>query len=303
MRQGILRCHERMFANGWLRGYLWGMNVERQERGLTRLRDVGADLAGALVGAAIELAGGAPGAFGGAAAGVAVSHALRAVGADVDERALSPQQHERIGAVWILAGDEIRRRLEAGEVPRDDGFFGEGSDGQRPDAEELLEGVLLAAGDEYQQQKLLYLARLYSSLCFHSDVPAGLAHFLVRVADRLTFRQYGLISIFSGGRYSERFARADVARSEGGPRPEAGVLAELDQLGNQSVLGVGQLDGPPSHFASVYNGGSFGGLSLGKIAPMPVGERLFELMGLGDFPEEEIKALLLELGIRDGTGE
>jgi hypothetical protein len=36
---------------------------------------------------------------------------------------------------------------------------------------------------------------------------------------------------------------------------------------------------------------------------MPVGERLFELMGLGDFPEEEIKALLLELGIRDGTGE
>jgi hypothetical protein len=49
----------------------------------------------------------------------------------------------RMGAALASAGNEIRERLERGNRERGDGWF-DASDG-RPEAEELLEGVLLNA--------------------------------------------------------------------------------------------------------------------------------------------------------------
>jgi hypothetical protein len=254
-------------------------------------------MAGALVGGAVGVVGGP---LGGAAAGVAVAHALRTVGEEVEERALAPHQHARIGAVWLLAQDEIQRRLERGDTPRTDGFF-EGADhASRPAAEELLEGLLLHAGDEYEELKLPFLARLYASLCFRADIASGYAHYLLTLARRLTYRQLGLLALFSDEAYEHRLEELELRRTELGREPltdvHPGLTAELDELGNQSVLGVAQEGGWAAHMASVIDGGSFAGINRTKIVPTPVGRALFELLGLSEIAESIVGELLREFG-------
>jgi hypothetical protein len=236
--------------------------------------------------------------FGGAVAGVAVVHALRAVGEEVEQRALAPRQHERIGAAWMLTVDEIQRRLDRGETPRDDGLFTR--EEGRSDAEEILEGLLLHAGDEYEERKLVYLTRLFAAVCFRTDVSSGYAHYLFRLAERLTYRQYGFIALFADSRYEEDRRQLQRRQTEArgipvsGPQP--GAIAELDQLGNESVLGLRQKNGSVAHFASVLNGGSFRSGYFSNVEPWPAGQDLVDLMGLADMPKEEIYRLLVELG-------
>jgi hypothetical protein len=250
---------------------------DEESHALQRLREVGADLAGALTGGAITLVAGP---FAGAAAGVGVRHALRVVGEEVEERVLAPRQHQRIGAVWLLAHKEISQRLESGEIPRDDGFF---RPDERDDASELLEGVLLAAGDAYEERKLPYLARLYASVSFRPDIDAALANFLLRVAERLTYREIQLLALFGDG--EARGVLYPIGEEgEDARRIPPSVLAELDHLGTESLLGVGQPGGSVAHFASVIEGGTFLRMQLHRIYPMDVGAILFDVMGLDDFP-------------------
>ena len=99
------------------------------------------ELAGAAAGAAVGLIGGPVGAFAGAGAGVVMTRVLKRVGADIQRRLLGPRQRIRIGAAFAFAVDEIAERLAAGETPRSD--WARGEDDRRPEAEEILEGVLL----------------------------------------------------------------------------------------------------------------------------------------------------------------
>jgi hypothetical protein len=274
---------------------------QSEQKGLRRLREAGADLAGAMTGAGVGLIAGPPGAFVGAAAGVAVGHVLRAIGEEIGERALSPRQSERVGAVWILAGEEIAERLAAGETPRGDGFFEERT-GRRSSAEELLEGLLLQAGDAYEERKLAYLAHLYASLCFRADFNPEYANYLLKVADDLTYRQICLISLFGNPRYKERLSRLDEEfekrRTGGarGPLVRTGVIAELDQLGNRSILGFTQNSGEVAHFAAVIEGGTFAGGHYARNGLMDIGRALFELMCLQGVPNDQIQEVLRDLG-------
>src|SRR4051794_7211740 len=99
-------------------------SAEREEAvAAKKLIEGGAELAGASVGAAIGLIGGPPGAFGGAAAGVAATRVLRRLGAEVEQRWLAPRQRVRAGAALAVAADTIAKRLDAGDLVRDDSFF------------------------------------------------------------------------------------------------------------------------------------------------------------------------------------
>jgi hypothetical protein len=134
-------------------------SIDRESSLARELLESGSDLAGATTGAAIGLLGGPGGAIEGAAAGVAVTRALKRVGAELKQRFLSPREQVRVGAAFAYAGAAIREALDRGQLPRSDGFFDEAAD-NRPKAEELLEGVLLKARDSYEEKKLLLLGNL-----------------------------------------------------------------------------------------------------------------------------------------------
>jgi hypothetical protein len=190
-------------------------DVERAEK----LIQGGAELAGAAVGAAVGLVGGPAGALGGAAAGVAATRTLRHVGSELQTRWLGPRQRVRVGAAYAYAAEQIADRLAAGEALRADGFFEEDPT-VRSAGEEILEGVLQAAADAYEEKKVAHLGKLYASLAFDAGVSRGYANFLIGVARSLTFRELALMAVIWEG---------DVARLP--PDERAGKFLFDDELG------------------------------------------------------------------------
>jgi hypothetical protein len=255
----------------------------------TRLIQSGADLAGASVGAAVGLVGGAPGAFGGAAAGVAATRALRHLGSEVEQRWLAPRQRIRVGAAFAVAAESIALRLEAGETPRSDGFF-DSRAGERSPAEELLEGVLVAAADSYEERKVPYLGRLFASLVFDSAVSRGFANFMIRTAERLTFQQLVIMAVVWEG---DATPAAEEARTEGPPKrvlfsDEVGM--EVDELERLGLVGRGEPGGSPKRGGMTFVDAS--GMPPSNLTLPGPGMKLYDLMGLSDIPQETRRALV-----------
>ncbi|MDQ5808113.1 MAG: hypothetical protein M3320_05495 [Actinomycetota bacterium] len=203
-----------------------------------------------------------------------------------------------MGGALFVAFQEIEARLAANEQPRQDGFFEAGAERERPAAEELLEGVLLRAGDSYEQKRVPFLGRLYASVAFRDDVSPAYGHYLLRVADRLSYRQLALLALFADEEHRDALRRMDrhlsEARGERATPPEPATLAELNQLGNDNLLGFRQQGGWVAHFAAVIEGGSFAG-SYRNTAPTPLAQTLFEVMGLAKIPRAEVHGLMQEL--------
>jgi hypothetical protein len=115
----------------------------------TQLIDAGSDIAGAATGAAIGLIGGPAGVVGGAPVGAVLGRVFRRVGADLRRRMLGPREDVRIGGAAAYAGAMIKAMLDAERQPRDDRSF-TAPEGERPPADELLEGVLPNARAAYE---------------------------------------------------------------------------------------------------------------------------------------------------------
>jgi hypothetical protein len=179
-----------------------------------RLMDSGAELAGAVgaVGATVVA-----GPVAGAALGVAIKHAVSAVG-----RLFSRREEQRIGAALLTIQQDARTREARGESERADGFF-DARGGLRPEAEDLLEGVLREAAASYEERKVSLLAHLYSAVAHDESVRPADAMYLVRLASDLTFRQFVILSAFSTGDAANRPVRYDP---------------ELDDLGERLLVGL-----------------------------------------------------------------
>jgi hypothetical protein len=186
---------------------------ESAER-VRRLMDGGADLAGAVgaVGATVVA-----GPVAGAALGVAIKHAVAAVG-----RLFSRREEQRIGVALLAIQEDARARQERGERVRADGFF-DPSGELRPEGEELLEGVLREAAASYEERKVPLLAHLYSAVAHDESVRSADALYLVRLASDLTFRQFVILSAFATGDAASRRVLYDP---------------ELDDLGERLLVGL-----------------------------------------------------------------
>lgn len=203
------------------------------DEGLLDLAAAGTDLAAALVGGAVGSIGGPPGIAAGAAASVALSHGARAVVGRFRAR-----QKIRVGAALNVIAADADQRSREGQNPRDDGFFDD-RDGLRSDAEDLLEAVLDQAANAYDERKVALLARFYSAVAHQPSVPADTAKYLVPLAGELTYRQYVALAVFSNHRSHEgALVRAEGHHETGSIVPEAGLLAELDDLGDRRLLGI-----------------------------------------------------------------
>jgi hypothetical protein len=196
--------------------------------------EAGSDLAGNLGGAGIGLlVGGPPGAVVGAALGPTIKHT-----ALVLYDRLHGRQRVRAGATLQFVAEDVERRHANGQVPRDDGFF-EPRDGLRPEADELLEGVLLQAANSYEERKVPLLGRLYAGIAHDPTVSPATGNYLVRLASELTYRQFVALSVFANfDQHSDALINALVNRAEGTFQPDPALLLELDDLGDRRLVGV-----------------------------------------------------------------
>lgn len=256
----------------------------------------GSDLAAASVGAAVGLIGGPAGAFGGAAAGVAATRVFRKVGEELQLRLMGPRQHVRAGAAYSIAAKAIAERLDAGDIPRSDGFFEE-TEGRRSPAEELLEGVLQAAADSYEEQKVEFIGRLYASLAFSDAVGRAHANFLIGLARALTFRQLALMAVIWEG---DAASRVTAAAQENPPRQllfsdELGL--EVDELERLGLVGRGQPGGTSKRSGMTFVDAS--SVAVSELTLTAMGRRLYDLMSLSDvstLARQEVLTALWRVG-------
>lgn len=270
-----------------------GRSDEETDKLAAELIESSSEFAGAAAGGALGLIGGPPGVLAGAAGGVAVTRALKRVGAELQSRLLGPRQHARIGAAYRIAWERIRQRADAGELPRHDGFFA----GERSAAEELLEGVLQTAGESYEERKVRFLGNLYASIAFDASVGRAYANYLIRLADRVTFRQLVCVAILAEGDLGPTITKLAQEDPEGTAVFGEELGIELDELSALGLVGIGVPGGevlPPGGetFPGATRPIQFRNVDVGSAAVTRHGRRLYELMELGGIEREDREDVL-----------
>ena len=171
---------------------------EERDR-IRRLVGAGMEMLGssgsAVISAALGLLlAGPPGVAVGGAVGAVVSMSLKKLGNEISNRLLSAREETRVGYVLASGAAQIRRRIEAGEVLRTDGFF-DAKQTNRSEAEEVAESVLLKSQREPEEKKLPYLANLLANVAFDTQISAELAHQAAKTAEQLTYSQLCILQL------------------------------------------------------------------------------------------------------------
>ncbi|MFP3466055.1 hypothetical protein [Leifsonia sp. SIMBA_070] len=156
-----------------------------EQTGWTRF----AQSAVAIVGAGV--AGAMSGLLGDPVAGAVAGESFAQIGNELARRALSPRQEERVGAVLVMAAGGVMANQALGMELRTDGFF----DGERSDADEVVEGVLIAAKDEHQERKLPYYANLLARMPFLQGMDVYVLNELIGAAESMSWLDMQLLSI------------------------------------------------------------------------------------------------------------
>ena len=252
-----------------------------------QLINYGVPLLGAGASAAISSTLGMIGPEGAAIGGLlgkGIEIALSKVGQDISERHLSTREKVRLGAVLVIAAEEIRKRRASGENLREDGFFDEKPTG-KSDAVEVVESVLLKVQREPEEKKIEYMGYLLSSIAFDQQIGVHMAHQLVKAAEQLTYRQLCILKL-SAGKNDLELPDKDY-QGQGSLGLELyDLLYEYMDLYHRHFIFFGALFKSVSGLAEI-NPGAAGVKDLGVD--------LFNLMKLSLIPNEDIAPIAEQL--------
>lgn len=207
---------------------------EETKNSLQKLIQVGSELTGGSIGAAIGfLLSGPGGSVAGSVIGTSIGHALKNIGEEVSRRFMSPRETIRIGAVIIFASNNIERNIQDGHEIRKDEFFSRQLN-ERSSAEEIVEGVLIAAQREYEERKLLYYGNLLANIAFSPGISRAHANLLIKFSQNLSYRQLCLLALF--GEVDKFSIRQANYRSE--PIMSVSRVALLQEVFELDTMGL-----------------------------------------------------------------
>src|SRR5207244_756261 len=135
-----------------------------------------------------------------------------------------------------------------------------------------------------QQRKVPFMAAMFASLAFEPEITPAYAHYLIRLAGRLSYRQLAAIAYFAENAGSRELDELLADREVRGhpPFPE-GLDAELVELGQDaSLLGITQSDGTVVPTRRTYAGVE--GDQIANLAPTDRGRLVYDLMELSRIP-------------------
>lgn len=258
-------------------------NIEDKNAEVRRLIEGGIEIAGGAIGGALGILSGDPigAAVLGAGASI-VAKTLQNVGKEISDRFLGPREKVRVGGVLAIAAQDILQRTKNGEQIRSDGFFEPKVSG-RSDAEEVVESVVLKSQREPEEKKIRYMAFLFSSIAFHSEISANLAHQITKHAEQLTYRQFCLLKIFGFDNFRPSLREENYREHHEFSLELRQVLYECHDLaqrgfigGEEAVLGVPDI-------------------TPQKMKTQGLGADMFNLMRLIFIPEEDILPIVQQL--------
>lgn len=168
----------------------------------------------------------------GAVIGAIAGEALKSVFGEMAKRALGNREARRIGSINEIAAEEIRRQLDSNRPLRTDGFFDRDTD-DRSAADEVFEGVLLVAQREHEEKKLHLLGKMMARFAFSPSIDCSECNFLIRLAERLSYRQFCLLSLFNLDKRDSYNLRTDIKSNSWSlvdNDPRVGVLQDILEL-------------------------------------------------------------------------
>jgi len=187
---------------------------------------------------------------------------------EFDARLLSPRQKHRIDLVFITALKEIESRIDGGAILRDGTFFTDASQG-RTKAEEIFEGVLIRAKDQYEEKKLTHFGTFFGRMGYASTSPA-LANHLLHAAESLSYRQFQFLAHIS-----------NVKVFDGEPlRGRKHTLAELQAFRDEEMILIEKAEFGGVSFLSTL--GSY----QSQLSEM--GAEFVELFAIDQIPAHEL---------------
>jgi len=197
-------------------------------------------------------------------------------------------------AAVVLIAEDAKHRAEEGEQIRDDGFFDERGH-LRPDAEELLEGVLRHAAQTYEESKVLVLARFYSGLAHDASVDAPQAHLLLRQIAALTYRQIVALSVIAQrSRYADSLVQTHAIHTEtsGHPGGDPTIQVELSVLAADQLLGAESSSGQVVPVGALIDGAGNipANVGYGRLALLSGGETIVRLAQLAETVTDDERA-------------
>jgi hypothetical protein len=247
---------------------------------LKRLKRVGPEVLGGLAGAGMELLlPGLGGSLTGAATGPAVAAVVRGV-RDVSQRQLSEWEGKRIERVAYFAIRRIADNNSHRFSLRQDGFFGDRPD-DRSAATEILEGVIRAAQQEYQEKKIPFYGNLLGNVPFHPEIDPAQAVALLKLGERLSYRQLCLIALLLE---RDRYGLADTSytfetTTDG---RTIGLIQDAVELRSIGLL--------PTAGATYGDPGPMIITPLHESVTQP-GRQLYQLMNLSELDTTDIEGL------------
>ena len=210
---------------------------------------------------------------------------------------MRPDKRGASGQAYEAAADAARESA-AGRPIRSDGFFDQAGPDDLSPAEEILEGVLRTAADEWEQRKVPYIGRIFGAFSFDPSVSPSDASYLLKLADRLTYQQVVLVGFWEAAQnekrpYQQEVMSASVRVGEGRSRPTDTILAEMNDLAAAGLLGVINSDGQLVPVNETVGGlGGFqtygGGVDLTSVQLTEMGRTLYRLMGLDKVPDDDL---------------
>lgn len=113
----------------------------------------------------------------------------------LDPCQLTEWEKQRVTNCMISAIDKVKERMNNGDKLREDDFFKENPDG-KTDAEEVFESIVIASQRESQEMKQIFYGNMLANIGFISYLNADEFNFLLKVFEKLTYRQCLLLAIF-----------------------------------------------------------------------------------------------------------
>ena len=204
-------------------------------------------------------------------------------------RPITPVQRVRVDAFVETALEVMKVRIAKGDMPRQGDYFAIGSDTWSK-ADEILESVLLAVVDSYEQRKVPLLGRLYANLAFREDIDPQYAHYLVSLANELTYTQLLALAIGRQPSLKSRLRDHDytalAAKGEMPSTSARGLLSQILMLEQRGFLAADNT----SAWLGVTN------VVPGGYKAETAGFELTELMNLLSIPESEFSDFFDQLG-------
>lgn len=171
------------------------MNNNKTDNIIKDIVETGSEISGGIGGTVIGgLIVGPMGTIIGGVCGPIITKAFKVIGAEIKKRILGSREEIRIGAAYTFAIEKINENESKGLQIRNDDFFEE-KEGKRPASEEILEGIIISAQREYEEQKVRFLGYLYANICTDTAVSKEMANQLIRTANLLSFQQFCMLQL------------------------------------------------------------------------------------------------------------